>query len=940
MSTSSPPPILEVEDQPESKPRPESPPPTDPPSIQPLPTSKEQHKHTSQGIDIPPPHINDHAVFWSTYNKEAEEFDAEMLKGWNDSLDVLLIFAGLFSAVNTAFIIESYRGLSPDPVETTNALLRLLITHRNDNSTLTAEDLDPIKANPSTFPTNYIFFASLYASLSAAFGAVTAKQWLTEYSNKGPAKAPHVLGLHRIMKFKGLEDWHFQFIMDLLPLLLQISLALFLVGVVNFLWVLNWKIGMMQLILVVGGIVVYVATVIIGVISSAAPFRTPLTKYIRNVIDILMNIKFMKPGSWIEAMHDIRLSITVGEYDDILEDLLIIPLSLISDGLRRIAGVLSDLGGKAWSFFPTLKKGKAGPKWTKQEKRAAESVLTRLYRTPIAAENIQRSSSLAIRLLIAHNISGVPHGSEDGIRKSCWLISILKAVDFSSKTEPIRLELSNGLKESGFSDLSTLVSLHRTALDALMIASFEHYLPWWRRDSNTWNQVPWSEVPQILQAILQIDSSPFIISHVAILIAAIRLMIRSHVDPSFKSNPPEDDEDEPRQHIMQMINDMHRARMVKPYIETALSLVGSPGDDIFCTSSANIYYNLLTSTKELYRRQPSQDFSFYASLLRLSRVSSSNDSPTQNLIIELLSFWENWGVQEVTQYKDDIVRLLKFGFSSSPAYQSLEDPDSPLHKLSYQLAYNLTDDLFLHIFPAVYSGLTMDDTIGTPISLINAPQFIRNRVLRSDPSRSPDPKVAYNSQIALALVITEQQQDSKDLLSLLYFVNKMQDTELRWPVYFPSPQVGFTVEKVDQLIRLSPSLFKNQEEEFSSRINRIMSETHMETSSPGECIVMLWRGASKAFREGRLPDDWNDATFFQPSVVDMMTKHYHRIKQHRYVEVNRGALCDYFKKALEKGWQPNSDNRSALPKTNSSEDQSPVSSEDVAEIGIADRLAS
>ncbi|KAG8961047.1 hypothetical protein FRC03_005826 [Tulasnella sp. 419] len=103
MSTPTSPPILEIEDRPQSIPRPESPPPDNPQSIPPPsdnpkstpppPTvRKKQRTANLQVKDVADPHINDHAPFWSIYNKEADEFDAEMLKAWNNSLDVLLIF--------------------------------------------------------------------------------------------------------------------------------------------------------------------------------------------------------------------------------------------------------------------------------------------------------------------------------------------------------------------------------------------------------------------------------------------------------------------------------------------------------------------------------------------------------------------------------------------------------------------------------------------------------------------------------------------------------------------------------------------------------------------------------------------------------------------------------------------------------------------------------
>ena len=84
----------------------------------------------------------------------AKQHDDEFLERHNGDMDVLLIFvsavqltyffkprlnrlfeAGLFSAVSSAFIVNMESGLSPNPSDTTNALLKILI-----NKLLTARE--------------------------------------------------------------------------------------------------------------------------------------------------------------------------------------------------------------------------------------------------------------------------------------------------------------------------------------------------------------------------------------------------------------------------------------------------------------------------------------------------------------------------------------------------------------------------------------------------------------------------------------------------------------------------------------------------------------------------------------------------------------------------------------------------------------------------------
>ncbi|KAH7925118.1 hypothetical protein BV22DRAFT_967360, partial [Leucogyrophana mollusca] len=117
--------------------------------------------------------------FWATYKRQAEDYDAEFLEKYKDDMDIVLIFSGLFSAVSTSFITALQSSLSPDPTDTTNALLRQLIQATN-TSAFAGQSLDPPMWNgPGTTViwTQSLLYASLCASLLAALGAVLGKQW-------------------------------------------------------------------------------------------------------------------------------------------------------------------------------------------------------------------------------------------------------------------------------------------------------------------------------------------------------------------------------------------------------------------------------------------------------------------------------------------------------------------------------------------------------------------------------------------------------------------------------------------------------------------------------------------------------------------------------------------------------------------------------------------
>ncbi|CAL1716752.1 unnamed protein product [Somion occarium] len=60
---------------------------------------------------------------WTKVAKILREYDEEKIKDCKEDIDTLLVFAGLFSAVMTAFVIESYKTLQQDPADAAVLLL-------------------------------------------------------------------------------------------------------------------------------------------------------------------------------------------------------------------------------------------------------------------------------------------------------------------------------------------------------------------------------------------------------------------------------------------------------------------------------------------------------------------------------------------------------------------------------------------------------------------------------------------------------------------------------------------------------------------------------------------------------------------------------------------------------------------------------------------------
>ncbi|KAG2120355.1 hypothetical protein BD769DRAFT_1314621, partial [Suillus cothurnatus] len=119
---------------------------------------------------------DDSSKFWATYKKVSTEYDKDFLRRANDDMGIILTFAGLFSAVNSTFII----GMQPDPGDTTNVLLlyQIQMSVKGPNS---VPDISTLSSSTG-FPSSMVWaqtlaYASLAFSVLAAFGAVLGKQW-------------------------------------------------------------------------------------------------------------------------------------------------------------------------------------------------------------------------------------------------------------------------------------------------------------------------------------------------------------------------------------------------------------------------------------------------------------------------------------------------------------------------------------------------------------------------------------------------------------------------------------------------------------------------------------------------------------------------------------------------------------------------------------------
>ncbi|KAJ7598435.1 hypothetical protein C8J56DRAFT_167100 [Mycena floridula] len=205
------------------------------PPPEPTTTDKLRQNHKPWGEHLP----EIKGDCWDNVMVAVNKYDDDMVKDWNNDIDTVLIFAGLFSAVVTAFVIESYQWLSEDPSDKTVQILsqlsKQLAGTTNDTS---LEGQTPFKVDSRSIRINCFWFLSLLLALSAASAGILAKQWLREYRRDAAMSSKQSFTL-RQLRYQSWNKWKVPGIIATLPLLLEFALVLFFAGVLDLLFPLN-----------------------------------------------------------------------------------------------------------------------------------------------------------------------------------------------------------------------------------------------------------------------------------------------------------------------------------------------------------------------------------------------------------------------------------------------------------------------------------------------------------------------------------------------------------------------------------------------------------------------------------------------------------------------------------------------------------------------------
>ncbi|KAJ7094786.1 hypothetical protein C8R44DRAFT_684501 [Mycena epipterygia] len=218
---------------------------------------------------------------WTVYISEAEKYDKALVESWRSDMNGMLIFAGLFSGSLTAFLVESYKNLTPDSGDTAVILLNRISVQLSGaaNGTHSIISTPPPFSPPATaLLCNALWFISLTLSLTCALVATLVEQWAREFLHRADIRsAPADRARIFSYLYYGLKRYKMHCVVEVIPLLLHASLVLFFGGLVAFLAPVNKVIMILGAALFGVVVVVYLFLTILPLISFDCPYRTPLS---------------------------------------------------------------------------------------------------------------------------------------------------------------------------------------------------------------------------------------------------------------------------------------------------------------------------------------------------------------------------------------------------------------------------------------------------------------------------------------------------------------------------------------------------------------------------------------------------------------------------------------------------------------------------------------
>ncbi|KAJ1309445.1 hypothetical protein OPQ81_006221 [Rhizoctonia solani] len=234
------------------------------------------------------------ARVWKAYVREADKFDIDQVDGWNRSLDVTLIFAALFTAICTAFVIESGKSLKEDATEISarrldqiTSILLVVANVTNPPELNTTKILNPQPFSPQAVDVcvNVLWFFSLILSAAVSLIAILAKEWCYLFIS-GRIGDHWSQTKRRQQRWGGIDKWKMEQVIMVLPSFIHLAFLSFAIGLCIYLGKLHPGVAVPVILVTLGSILVYVASTLLPLFDRSdtiCPYSTSISRLIQRL---------------------------------------------------------------------------------------------------------------------------------------------------------------------------------------------------------------------------------------------------------------------------------------------------------------------------------------------------------------------------------------------------------------------------------------------------------------------------------------------------------------------------------------------------------------------------------------------------------------------------------------------------------------------------------
>jgi Family of unknown function (DUF6535) len=191
----------------------------------------------------------------------------------------------LFSAAVAVLLGVSVVDLKPNPQDTTVFYLANIYQVLADaNISLSSIPVTPVKP-PQFSPPNYVIWVNSLWSLSLVIGltcamlATLVQQWGRRYLRvtQGPQYTPHDGARIRTLLARGVNKMHFSWVVEAISTLINVSLFLFFVGFLIYLFNTNYTVFRVVVWWIAASAVAYLAITLMPLLRPDSPYYAPLS---------------------------------------------------------------------------------------------------------------------------------------------------------------------------------------------------------------------------------------------------------------------------------------------------------------------------------------------------------------------------------------------------------------------------------------------------------------------------------------------------------------------------------------------------------------------------------------------------------------------------------------------------------------------------------------